>query len=610
MFNHLTHQTHLTHAVERESYPDSTNDEQGEPYFDKAIGLLTLRWPRSSIFHSLSLIQVPPPLDTILSKEEMIFSHLACLNSFAGSKLGEKLINLRLRLPQQNLVSCLTDNKRRGQKLGGLEMPFRFLPELRYLDLSTTSLTSVDKELAMILKTYPKLHHLVLDRTQLLMTGDEENSNEEIVLKMGTIIFTSTILRANEVTSLWYNFRQSVREENNRRKKRAGRRDAHQFKNRIIGIGIAMPEPEPINLKLSNPILQTSQEILLKSPGSCQSYLASDWSMVSRDECHENSAGIPHPDLDITNSPNLSEASQDQNWCIISETHLHPESPSELDQGSPTPHSPPKDMVSPQSQDPNGWTTVPLTRRHQPPSSAPYLPKLRIPAQSNKYRASPNSAPRSNHHLDPVLPLIKLPSEIIILPSPPVLKTFSCGVDLSSPTQGSIKKQWAQVFLRGWHEGLKTYEDVLNTKLVEYERLIKIWESELSNHQTTGSNFGKKFNTFIQSRPRLMSFVDQEVDQEGLRNQGLDHYVIKFLKALDLREVKVEEVRSSLQRLKLEEKAPIACWVADCASFGKVLRLGKKERLGGIDGDGDGNRWQRPESEHMIGCGHLVGRKM
>ncbi|KAI8444368.1 hypothetical protein BY996DRAFT_4652398 [Phakopsora pachyrhizi] len=199
-------------------------------YFDGCLDLLA-KWPASTLFRSLSIVQdLPPPLQksTLINEgiaQPIVLFRFWCITNLATSAIGLNIHNLRLRIPGRNLGPPLTEDFnnlqtiRIGSGLTEFRVPTRLFGNLRYLDISTSYLCSVNAGLLLILKIYPHLEHLVIDRTQLIVPsrfeGDEERVYETVRL-IGTITASVGINRAVDTSRLWRDFHKTILAENQR----------------------------------------------------------------------------------------------------------------------------------------------------------------------------------------------------------------------------------------------------------------------------------------------------------------------------------------------------------------------------------------------------------
>ena len=102
--------------------------------------------------------------------QPIVFFDIRCLYRLAISDAARYLTHLRIRIPCRDVARVLSEVPP-GQDHA---RPF---PALRYLDLSTTNLRH-DGWLAPLLRLYPRLEHLVLDRTNLFGFAGKENGAE------------------------------------------------------------------------------------------------------------------------------------------------------------------------------------------------------------------------------------------------------------------------------------------------------------------------------------------------------------------------------------------------------------------------------------------------
>ncbi len=102
--------------------------------------------------------------------QPIVFFDIRCLYRLAISDAARYLTHLRIRIPCRDVARVLSEVPP-GQDHA---RPF---PALTYLDLSTTNLRH-DGWLAPLLRLYPRLEHLVLDRTNLFGFAGKDNGAE------------------------------------------------------------------------------------------------------------------------------------------------------------------------------------------------------------------------------------------------------------------------------------------------------------------------------------------------------------------------------------------------------------------------------------------------
>jgi hypothetical protein len=93
--------------------------------------------------------------------QPVVFHDIRCLARLACSPSARNIKELRLRCPGRDLGRVLTELGEGNDRIGR-----RFFPRLSFLDLSTTDIRT-DGSLLLLLKRFPRLTHLILDRTNL-----------------------------------------------------------------------------------------------------------------------------------------------------------------------------------------------------------------------------------------------------------------------------------------------------------------------------------------------------------------------------------------------------------------------------------------------------------
>ncbi|MBW0509164.1 hypothetical protein O181_048879 [Austropuccinia psidii MF-1] len=193
-------------------------------YFDSALDLLS-KWPGSVTFRSLSLVQdLPPPYEKSKSfndgiAQPIILFRFNCVINLATSPLARHLRNLRLRIPNRNLVLPLTNNSSHLYTIpigsAELNLPIPLFPSLKLLDLSTSLFSSITN-LTTILKQYPSLQHLIIDHTQLLVPcrfeGDEERVNG-VIQSIANAVASAGVSRQIDLFRHWLEFQRLFRTE-------------------------------------------------------------------------------------------------------------------------------------------------------------------------------------------------------------------------------------------------------------------------------------------------------------------------------------------------------------------------------------------------------------
>ena len=212
-------------------------------YFDTAVETMYRNWPDSSLFTHLSIVQDLPPrqvtpgdhddTDQDVHAANSSLSHLAlgvktqsdpakiqgytghgpfpylsgkmadakpktfaqpivffdikCLARFGSSPAAENLTHLRLRVPSRDIASVLA---------APIGSPSTLFPSLRYLDISTTNVR-LDSTLAILMRSYPELEYLVLDRVNLFgFTARDRGA--ELCRELGSMCLSACLARGKE----------------------------------------------------------------------------------------------------------------------------------------------------------------------------------------------------------------------------------------------------------------------------------------------------------------------------------------------------------------------------------------------------------------------------
>ncbi|KAG0149580.1 hypothetical protein CROQUDRAFT_653394 [Cronartium quercuum f. sp. fusiforme G11] len=467
-------------------------------YFDSTLEFLA-KWPPTTPLRLLSFVQDMPP--AVLGEgiaQPIILFRFWCLTTFSISPLATGLECFRLRIPNRNLLPPLTQKTETRTLCPGktkFKLPISPLPSIEFLDLSTSYLTSVSLGLATILRTYPTLHHLILDRTHLIVPsrfeGDEERVRETLRL-IGATVASYGLSRSTDTSRIWREFVKVVELENNSRNGGAGgpRQEVTPVSSSSSGIGRRA-----------------------KKPG--------------------RSAFASGP-------------------------------------------------LKPQSR--------PITTSTDQQSTTSTSTDDRLESSGPIYN-------------------ILLPIKLSIIPSPPILRTLSIG----TPAPSSVRAGWLTYFIEGWNLGIEKYEAGVQEKVQEYSRNLELWRKQLEPE--------------FETRPRLMVF--EPISKKGVQTEDL---VQAFFDVIGLRDA-TEQDTLPVTNLK----APIFCTVPDCEAVGRVvwrpegvnqvdlIRIDKlkisdetdddddvlsgysNKKEGVIDDDDDD---KEEDEKHLIGCGHLLSRKI
>ncbi|EGF98328.1 uncharacterized protein MELLADRAFT_113618 [Melampsora larici-populina 98AG31] len=187
-------------------------------YFDSTIDLISKWSAKSSSLRSFSFIQdpAPPPIkkkkmgeiDEGGIAQPIILFRFETLKTFTSSSIGNRIEDLRIRIPNRNLLPSLT------QKLNNPSS--KRLSRLKTLDLSTTSLNH--QSVLTILRNYPSIEHLILDRTHLIVPvrfdADQERVTETLK-NIGMSVATVGISRALDANRAWREVVEKIQVQRN-----------------------------------------------------------------------------------------------------------------------------------------------------------------------------------------------------------------------------------------------------------------------------------------------------------------------------------------------------------------------------------------------------------
>ncbi|KAH9448732.1 hypothetical protein Pst134EA_028025 [Puccinia striiformis f. sp. tritici] len=195
-------------------------------YFDNCLDLIS-RWPHTPSFQSFSFVQDPPPSPVHDKREKekeegiaqpIILFRFWSITNLAVSIIGRNITRLRFRIPGRNLTDSLTNNlnnsiKYESIKVGrqDFKLPILPFPSLKFLDISTSILTSITSGLNPILRKFSNLEYLIIDRVNLIFPvrsgGGFESELERVDETLRLIGLTcsgnSGIGRSIEINRMW-----------------------------------------------------------------------------------------------------------------------------------------------------------------------------------------------------------------------------------------------------------------------------------------------------------------------------------------------------------------------------------------------------------------------
>ncbi|KAI9607850.1 hypothetical protein H4Q26_005298 [Puccinia striiformis f. sp. tritici PST-130] len=155
-----------------------------------------------------SFVQDPPPSPVHDKREKekeegiaqpIILFRFWSITNLAVSIIGRNITRLRFRIPGRNLTDSLTNNlnnsiKYESIKVGrqDFKLPILPFPSLKFLDISTSILTSITSGLNPILRKFSNLEYLIIDRVNLISQSDQEED-----------LSNSGIGRSIEINRMW-----------------------------------------------------------------------------------------------------------------------------------------------------------------------------------------------------------------------------------------------------------------------------------------------------------------------------------------------------------------------------------------------------------------------
>ena len=133
--------------------------------------------------------------------QPIIFFRLACIGTLATSQSGSTIENLILRLPRRDPIPAITTFPHVTHLPNDHFAPF---PSLTQLDLSTAHIL-LDARLPLLLRLYPRLEYLILDRCTGIIGPQEidESTAVQTLRSLGKLFGNQGILRAQDGTRSW-----------------------------------------------------------------------------------------------------------------------------------------------------------------------------------------------------------------------------------------------------------------------------------------------------------------------------------------------------------------------------------------------------------------------
>lgn len=140
-------------------------------YYDTMLNQLA-KWPKGSL-ETLSIVQDPIPRvignSSMAFAQPIVFFSLQPITTLAISPFAKTVTSLRFRVPARTVWPQLC-------------FPLAF-PRLEFLDLSTSFVNS-DEAVTTILRTFPRLRHLVIDSSGICGSGLDRDGWKGLGRKM------------------------------------------------------------------------------------------------------------------------------------------------------------------------------------------------------------------------------------------------------------------------------------------------------------------------------------------------------------------------------------------------------------------------------------------
>ena len=122
--------------------------------------------------------------------QPIVFFNVNCLARFGASPVAVNLTHLRLRVPSREIAKVITGVQNGSGRVLDL------FPSLRYLDLSTTNVR-LDAVLSVLLRSYPRLEHIVLDRVNLF-GFKAKDKGPELCRELGNLCIGAGLARGKD----------------------------------------------------------------------------------------------------------------------------------------------------------------------------------------------------------------------------------------------------------------------------------------------------------------------------------------------------------------------------------------------------------------------------
>ncbi|KAL7415312.1 hypothetical protein BDY24DRAFT_413458 [Mrakia frigida] len=128
--------------------------------------------------------------------QPIVFFNTQCITLLSLSPVSLHLTHLRLLIPSRDISSSLTIPSPQQSTVPSSPAPLGSFPSLTYLDLSTTNVR-LNTNVPSLLRTYPKLEHLVLDHTNLFgFLGRDREKGRECARELGKMCSVDGVERA------------------------------------------------------------------------------------------------------------------------------------------------------------------------------------------------------------------------------------------------------------------------------------------------------------------------------------------------------------------------------------------------------------------------------
>lgn len=189
----------------------------------------------------------------------------------------------------------------------------------------------------------------------------------------------------------------------------------------------------------------------------------------------------------------------------------------------------------------------------------------------------------------------------VILPSAPALLSLACGVAEHADLDSDLREESDAEFQLGYNEGKERVIATIREKLDDYSRLVTRARNAGNNHRSSAED--RIYPTLVRFRtPSERKERQKRAAELGLAVEDLDERK-DILSVLDLVPC---EVAGALELIdQVNEATCELCTIVDCAGQGRIATSDSNE-----EESKERARWRRPEKDHKLGCGHLIGRRI